>query len=436
MDQLKKIFAATGLIALVIGLAGSAIESLPSSVITAVGWIAWALFVVVMGALLGLFVLPLFPFLVDKLVIRPNADKTNTWPYPKNEFGFFTYLHPGQVKMIERWGGTFVRAIMDYDGRMFIGERRDNDYTPDQEEYWTVVKTGGGHHDSHPIPFPGFKAYWWWIFYSPISIAWWLWKLWVYRLTGAVFVGIPGYQTLRIYPLERFKKAIDSNGEVTLQMVKDYSDHYRVAEFQSPIRLPSADTQDLMRVWALFNNVLRVENPFFVAYNTNNEWPMRLLASSTASIAAAIRFRPAEEVVAAKNKDEARKLEADIQQELANAVASIGLAVVKTEYMDIDYVDEKDAEKMADKARSLVDKQAAENRAKGNAAPIREFGQALKDFPEAGIIPQTEALVRATQAAAATDKAFIFLGDPRSINPLDAAQIKELRNLQQGSKSP
>jgi len=383
----------------------------------------------------AIFIIPVVPGVVEFLSNKPNRfrrEGDTERNYKLDNFGFFTFLQPGRVKMIER-GDSFVRAIMDWDGKTFKGELPDNDLNRDQWTYWEVVNSGKNP-DAHPLPFPLPKdeeRQPLWLLYSPLSIFWWLWKRWVYAITGGVFTGIPPYQTVRTYPIERFKLLIGQNGETELRRVLDYSDHYRVAQFQFPTAVPRADTQDLIEVKWLVNQIARVVNPFMVAYNTDDDWTARYFAAIANAITNVSRSLPANELLASINIEASRVIGNRISQ-LANesvggieGIEGFGLRVERTEIIDVTPTDPVIARKLGDVAVAKVDCLAAEERAKGHAAPIREQGKALREYPEAAIIPQNEALVRT--AAAAGDKAIVNIGGGRSVSAGEAALIKEIR---------
>ena len=389
---------------------------------------------VFLGAMAILSILPFIPRSIEPLMIRPNRHRDQVGAdghYEMSRTGFFTDLQQGRVKVKITWNGSFVTMLMDYDGRRFDGENPGNTLRSDQEDYWKVVNSGDLP-DSHPLPFPAPKgvvsARWLtWTLYAPFSVVWWAWTRLVYGLTGAVWVGIPGFRTIRIYPLERFVVHTEQDGTRRLVQKWDYSDHYRVADFQIGIRVPSADTNDLMPVKVEFNEIGRVINPFLVAFNTDDQWPQRFSAAGVSAISTYTRHKPVRDVLAAQDSTMAKEMSEVVTSQMTASLASIGIIVLESQYVDVSTVRETDATALGDVARAQVDKTARELRAQGEASPIREIGKAMRDFPEAAHVPALEAQIRTAQAAG--DRAIIILGNNSDIRPMDAVQVRELREL-------
>lgn len=403
-------------------------------------FVVWVFPPVILGILTALlaagFIGPIWPGVADLLSNKPNRFRLKgdtERDYRKDNFGFFTPLQPGRVKMIER-GESFVRAIMDWDGKAFKGELPGNTLRKDEWEYWDVVDSGDNP-DSHPIQFPTPSRDEHWAIsalYAPGRMLFWLWKRWVYTWTGYVFTGIPPYQTVRTYPMERFKLHIDTEGNTQLVRVLDYSDHYRVAEFQFPTTVPRADSQDMIEVKWTINQIGRVTNPFKIAYNTDDNWTARHFAAISNAATSVSRARPADKLLSATNLLGAQQLGEEISTLTNLSVMSFGVDIVRTEIIDVTPTDPEKARRLGDLAIAMVDRKAAEERAVGLAAPIREQGTALRAFPEAALIPQNEAMVRA--AAAAGDKAIVILGDSKGISTGQAAILKEIREISRERK--
>lgn len=422
------------------------LRSIPNALGVLGGTLLWGLalylFPVIAGSIVGvflgamtiLFILPFIPRALEPFMIRPNRHRDSARPdghYEMSRAGFFTDLQQGRVKVKVTWNGSFITMLMDYDGRRFGGEDPSNDLRTDQEGYWQVVPSGNLP-DSHPLPFPapkGIGSKWWlvWMLYAPFSLVWWAWTRLVYALTGAVWVGIPGFRTIRIYPLERFVVHTLEDGTRELVQKWDFSDHYRVADFQLGIRVPSADTNDLMPVKVEFNEIGRVTNPFLVAFNTDDQWPQRFSAAGVNAISTYTRRKPVREVLAAHDAASAEEMSDMITERMTRSLGGIGIIVLESQYIDISTVNARDAEMLGDVARAEVDKTARELRAKGDAAPVREIGMAMREYPEAAHIPAIEARVRAVGAAG--DRAIIFFGNDNSDKPMDAVQIQQLREL-------
>ena len=87
------------------------------------GLIAQAALGIYVGFWIALFVMPLVPTFIEGLTNEPNRNRTSTdeRDYEVSEFGFFTEVLPGRVKVIER-GGEFIRCVMSYEDHLFKGE--------------------------------------------------------------------------------------------------------------------------------------------------------------------------------------------------------------------------------------------------------------------------------------------------------------------------
>ena len=397
------------------------------------GWVLGFIYLV-------LFVLPLVPGTIAALTNKPNRNRPknkpeaeiNTHDYKPDRFGFFTFLQPGRVKMIER-NGRFIRAIMDYDGRKFDGEL-PNELTSDQPGYWKVIDTPKGRYDSHPIPFPvrklGLRILIW-LLYWPLSILHWFWKRWVYWLTGGIFTGISSFQGVRVYPMERLRKITLSDGSVVFIRIEDYSDHFRVADFQYPVVVLRADTQDKLPAEVTFNEIGRTENPYLTAYNTDDEWPQRFRASVTDAISNFTRSRPLNEVLSAKDrtKASAREFTRTVTEDAAESLKEIGIILRESQNIDISPVLDDTSKVVGAVALAIIERDALKERAVGQAAQLRETGRALNENPEAVVTSNNEAMVRAAEAAG--KNGFVFLGGGK-VSAGQAALIREIRNLRTG----
>jgi hypothetical protein len=433
----------------------------------------------IIGLYLSLYALPLIPHLIESLSNDPNRNRKDAEikgikpedityrDYKPNKSGFFTYIRPGQVKIIER-GKRFIRCIMAYSHYMFIGERKENDYTQKHEEYWEVVSTrrlSDGKilwHDSHPLPFPMPKLNirWWWIplplnihwwlwcLCSWLSVPWWLWKRWVYKTTGAVFTGIPPFQTVRVYPMERFKRVTGGTADdskINLVRVEDYSDQYRVAHFQYPLLLSTA-TQGMVFLKVLINTIDAVFNPYMVAYNTDDDWPTRFLGSISNRVTLFTRGKPLDQILTANNPKAAAELASFINQggehvteedRLAGkktpegSTCDMGIKIMETQVLSISPLIPSDTTELGKEARAIVQRKADEQLAKGKAAYIREEGDALKDHPYAEVVVRTQGLVQAAEAAGKAGGIVILGG--QTFDPAQAAILQELRK-QRGQK--
>ncbi len=411
---------------------------------------------IVVGTFVFLFFLPLMPGAIESLSNDPNRfceDGSAVRDYPVSEFGFFTSVKPGQVKMIEA-GGVFIDAFMLYDGHSFKGYASEGTENPIEEssaEYWEIVSTTAdgpykGKADAHPIYHPdSFRkednkksTALILVLSSPARYVWWLWKLWVFKCTGYVFIGVYPFRRVRTYPIDRIKKHKDPSGNVSIVTVEDYSDHFRVADFQYPLIVPKADTQDKATVSIAVDAVARVFNPYKAAYGTDN-WADRLGTGVTSRVTSHTRRLPLGEVLSQKtsgaNTDD--DLATDIlrigdrkKSEEPGSIVSTGVELTQVLISDISPVEASTLEgkKIADLAQARIDREAKEERAKGDAAQLREQIVAVREAGHFGLaVLASERDIRTAQAAG--EKAIIVLGGKGETDPLQAAMLHELKSI-------
>lgn len=403
-----------------------------------------------------LFVLPLIPGAVASLANNPNANDprrkeqergSEERDYPPSTFGFFTKLAPGQVKIIER-GERFVHCIMRYDGHLFLGETKKR--TPDKEiprntsQYWEVVKTDKDltEKDSHPIPTPKWR---WTIAFFGIPVLWWLWKRWVYMVTGHIFTGVYPFQQVLVYPIERSRTVKRSDGVEEVFRVADYSDHFRVADFRFPVLTPSADTKDKIAVKALNELIARCFNPYLTAYGTD-DWSPRLYAAASDGVTNFTRPRPLEEVLSG-TAETIRALGSEIKRigerpvsgrasvvDVPNSTLPFGIEISQVLTVDISLANPSDAQKLGDLAIARVDRQAKEERAKGDAAQLREQAEVMNQYGHHGLaVLAAERNVRTADAAAKGKGAVVVVGGgSNTVDPIEAAMLHELKQLNNG----
>ncbi|OGC88303.1 hypothetical protein A2419_00370 [Candidatus Adlerbacteria bacterium RIFOXYC1_FULL_48_26] len=479
-------------------------STIASVAVATVGWailiwmiaLAAPLVAAIVGALVTgftilFFLLPFVPTAIGLGIQKPDRYRpknapgiTTTREYPPSKFGFFIYPHPGRVFVIER-GGRFVRAMMSYPHRMFRGEIRnpDNDpdgqrFLPNEPEYWEIVKTPDGEHDTHPLPFPSPENRpWFWIFYSPLSILFWIWKRFVFKVTGAAFTGIPPFQGPRVYPMERNEEITLESGETELVRVEDYSNHYRVAHFQYPVKIANVDTYDKIPVRVMLNLVAHVYNPFMTAYETDDDWTTRFSNLAKDATTGFARSRPLTEVWTAakgKTRELAKRVRAfglldtykeALRQEVRNGTSeaepgetpdtdaenptrsqsftcAFGIVIDNVNILDISPMDPKDTEKLGDVARAQVRMEAAQLDAKGavaiteeTARIIKENENMLRDIPHAAQILGMETSVRIAQAAG-TEGNLVYItgGTSQASDPNQALALQELRRLRRQNK--
>lgn len=432
----------------------------------------WTLLFLPLGIYIGgfvfLFILSVLPGGIARLANKPNryrpSEDAMTKDYPVSEFGFFTQLAPGQVKIIQM-GGRFVRCIMKFNDHTFYGFILENDNIPNNEldishgKYWEVVKTDGKYPDAHPIPRPlltrtdlGIPNKWILrLGYLPVRIPWWLWKRWVYDLTGYVFTGVYPFRAVMTYRIERNKRNRNNQGREVHITKEDYSDHFRVADFQFPLIIPEADTSDKIPVRMYIDIILRVYNPYEAAYETDN-WASRLESATADTVSIYTRPRPLEEVLSAVGEEAARTLSHEIKeigtlpdkdtQELpkkkskdgkrVTEVTSFGLIISQVLITDISPIEpSSDAQrKLGSLAYARIESDAMAARAVGQAAELREINKAVQDAGETGLAV-LEARTRVNTAEAAGDRAIIILGgnNNTTVDPIQVATLKELKAL-------
>ncbi|MEK7556485.1 MAG: hypothetical protein AAB538_00740, partial [Patescibacteria group bacterium] len=340
-----------------------------------------------------------------------------------------------------------MTAIMRYAGHTFRGELPDNGLTPPNQSnpgYWEIVETPKGQLPAHPLPPPWRKWSGWrfvrWLLYSPVSFIWWVWKRWVYHLTGGIFTGLYPFQEVLVYPVERFKLKRMENGDVDLERWVDNSDHFRVADFEHPVLVQKADTQDKQAVRILVNFIGRVFNVYLAAFNTDGAWPSRLFSAISGTITTFTRSRTLDKVLSAKDAAEAAELKEVLlvvgfrpsAEKPGNpgSAASFGITGSSVDILDISASNPEDANALAALARARITRQATEELAIGNAAPLREAGKVLADHPETVEIARIEGDVRIAQAMAANSNAIVVLGrGGQGPSDGEAAIIREVRSL-------
>tara|TARA_B100000508_G_C11450506_1_gene273761 strand:- start:259 stop:1779 length:1521 start_codon:yes stop_codon:yes gene_type:complete len=397
--------------------------------------IAFGALIAILFALL--WVLPYVPGLVQALAndpneFRPQVETTpamsrvekakleaSVAPYEESTFALFTFIKPGRVKAIIR-GERFMRFIMRFDGMTFVGDvkRGTGDEIPmNRREYWDVKVTEENQDDSHPIPRSLRKG--------KFDLLW-LWSRHVYDLTGAVFTGIPPFQTVEVYELEQLIKVLSSQegdeGEFVLIPRKDYSDHVRAAEFQFFVQVPSAETKDQVKVRLQFALTVMITNPYRAFYDTDNRWASRLFTAVANEVSSTVRALPYKEVIAAdKNTKTARnpllkpilRLNPDATGTGARAAAhhigQIGLYIKEAELLDAEVADPNLADALADVAKSKADKEARQNRADAETYAVDNIAAAARRHGEYGRLAlMVEGNVR-TAAAATEDGGDVIL---------------------------
>lgn len=379
-------------------------------------------------------------WLVNKPRGERGAIKMERWIY------FFTYVEPGQIKIVIR-GERFIRCIMDYAGYKF--RRHDSGMGPQKPEHWEVVPSATPHTDDDALAE-----------FSLSPLGFWAW--WIYKSTGAVFVGIPPFQSLWTYTIPRLVQEMDRegnpilvDGKPILETKSDRSDHLRAREFIWNWIVPSADTKD--KVPVSVTGALRMEcrNPVLAAF-ASDSWPQALTNAIIAKVTAFLRTIDYERVVAHTDETEIvnmlGKINEDLDGQGIGTLTRYGLQVVKVQVFDYHPLLEGDAKdalmapfaatKKAEatitaaraNAEATVINATANRRAtvmdgEGRAAAVARLITVLAQRGKRGdigrLIQALEAQVNTAKAGGAT----FFFGQGGQNSGLDPAIIAELGKL-------
>lgn len=425
-----------------------------SAVILITNQLIGATLVVLVGAFVGflsfLFALPLIPTVIERLSNKPNRNRAHDPKAPVSDFGFFTPIQDGQVKIIQR-GDKFDSCVMAYDGHTFKGEIEES-LSKHDRAYWEVVSVLDGPYKgrteldaiSPPEPIRGEDSNLLKVtklLSTPIRYIWWMWKRWVYAITGYVFTGIYPFRTVKTYSMVRYKKVKNAEGHDDLVQVTDFSDHFRVADFEFPTKVPEADTQDKVPVSITIDGIARIFNPYDAAYGTDN-WSSRSLTAIGDKVTHFTRPRPLEEVLSAKAaKPGEEEKESELRTAILNAgdrskpdervsVVPFGMEFRQILISDISPVEPRtDIQKqLAGLALARVNRAAQEEKAKGDAAQLQEQIRVVKDGGQVGLaVLASERDVRT--ATAAGPRAVIVLGGGGNTDPIQAAMLQSVNDL-------
>lgn len=412
-------------------------------------WAAIAVTGILIGVAVFLFVFPFVPNAVEHFANDPNrfADQADeNGDYPGSTFGYFTFLAPGHTKMIER-GQRFIRAIMRYDNHCWRGELPPPEdrgpYTKKEQEYWGVKKSGE-YPDAHPIPYEGIS--------SLINPLFW-WARHVYHWTGGVFTGFYPWQTVRIYKNTRLEKKLQKDGSFLFVPVTDWSDHYRVAESQLFVEVPSADTRDKIPVDVKMAFTVRHNNPYLTAYNTDENWSTRFSTAATDGINRFTRVRQLDFVLTADDEDVGhfasvvrnqlngaelpRRTSAKLKKSLEGTpvVKEFGMEVTEASLLGVETSDPDHQGALAQERTSRSEQTAIHNRGKGRAAANQELIAVARQGGYLGeIVLRNETQIQTAQAMKDSNGTVIL--DTSStrdgnVNPSVAFLEQSIRDRQQ-----
>jgi regulator of protease activity HflC (stomatin/prohibitin superfamily) len=426
------------------------------------------------------FSAPFVPFVAKLLSNQPNKFRplpgtstetgavarlrrlANVEPYKADTLAFFTFLDPGYIKAIIRGEGEgrFIRFLMRYNERSFKGNTSEGvvDWTKEEKEeaekngqelkkcdrlpikrnsrnYWEVITTPSGDNDSHPIPYN--------IRVGLFDLTWW-WSRAIYKISGAIFTGIPPYQTVKTYKLDQFKKAINDEagreGEFVFVRWFDYSDQLRASEFQFFVEIPSADTIDLVKVKTQFAVTVQVENPYRTYYDAGTDWASRLFTAIVQEVSAEIRGLSYKEVIGAGALDiktsknllcvPILKLNEKGTGDLRSAkfsIAEIGLFIKEAELINADVTDTKLADKLADVAVAKADKEATIIRSEGDAQGVLNISEAVKKYGTIGELALNRTTqIKTTEAASKNGgRVFLTIGSEKAAIDTSTALLEQ-----------
>ena len=218
-----------------------------------------------------------------------------------------------------------------------------------------------------------------------------------------------------------------------MRRIEDYSDHFRVADFQFPIRVPSADTRDKIPVSVFIEVMAQVFNPFETAYWID-DWSTRLSSAGVDAVTHYTRIRPYDDVVSIRDAEASRDFSDEIARigtlDAKNSVAAIGIRIKQVLIVDISPRREEDGIRLGEVARARVDRDSAELRAEGRAAEIRKQSEAVRENGHIGLaVLAAERNVRT--ATAAGEKAIVVVGGGGDVDPIQVAILQELKKAKE-----
>ncbi len=364
---------------------------------------------IVMGVVTALMIVIFILALVSPLYAPALTNKPMNGQ--RSGFHLFTFIEPGQVKLIER-GESLVRMVMNTDGKSFQGGA-------DPVERWTIV-------DGVNDPLEGVNP-----FIKP-------WARYVFKTTGAVFTGIYPYQQVREYRLERTKiKRKEPTGDrqvgmsnLHLEVTEDYSDHYRLRQFLYPMHITGAETKDKIPLDIIGVAKMEVKNPHRAAYGTDR-WDAAVVNLTTNAIGEKTKTLTLDKSLTASSADGAKTV-AKAVKGIQSDLKDTGIEIGGFDVLEINpNLDEEGLRILA--AEALAKQQAKATREDGAARSdvIRSINAANKEAGELSIkTMETEAMVRAAEAAG-KGGGIVILTAPgtNTIDPAQAAILGELKQL-------
>ncbi len=427
----KLLLAAAGicLVALLFVAAKIFPAAVPSSEWLAL--IAFWYFILPIVLLVVLSAISLFAKLTDSLTVKPNRRRPNTYnpesvngtdpTYHSDTFGFFTEVQDGQAK-VAVIGSTFVKAIMHHPGFSFKGDHEE--IAPEDEHgYYDVIRTPSGRRDTSPTPNYNWTS-WDMVIFGPYKLMSWIWQKLTFKYVGLAFVGIWPIVKLKLYSIEYFDEAKNEKGEFAVKRRLNYSDHYRLMDFQFIIPIDSLDTEDLIPVSVVLSLIMRTVNVYRAAFKSDDNWSARFFARIPSRVNEQTGQLPVVKVIAQGSGGDSVPLSeiltTDLNQlvEEGGPIHSIGFTFVGDDYLTIPNrsIADKEAErKLGDLAIAVVDKKARITRAEGEAEAIR-LSAAAANEPGGQQVADIEGRVRQAKAAGESGGT-VILGGGGGNNP-------------------
>ncbi len=208
-------------------------------------WLGVFLWTIVGGLMLAT------PLFIDQLVNKPGKDSPSGPHY-------FTYLKPGQAKIIVRTGaetgGRVVRIMMlDPD----ITFKREG--SMQAAKYWETEPVKDAKKGTNDDIFPEIA-----FFLRP-------WARYVFWAKGAVFTGLYHFQRVYEYKLPREKaERTAKTGEYEVTNRASFSDHFRTKTFVVVVNVPDANTNDGYAAKVLVELPMYVPGPYAAAFNVDD----------------------------------------------------------------------------------------------------------------------------------------------------------------------
>ncbi len=370
---------------------------------------------ILLGILLGIVVAIGILWLISPLYAPALTNK----PVGGKRSGFhlFTFIEPGQVKLVER-GGKLVRMIMATDGHKFHGSGA-------ADTRWTIETCES---DESNNPLTGIHP--------------WLmpWARYVYKTTGAVFTGIYPFQQVREYKLERIKVRRKENAEkrtvgesnLQLEVTEDYSDHYRLREFLYPMHITGAETKDKIPLDIIGVGKMSVKNPYKSAYGTDR-WDAAVVNLTTNAVGETTKMLTIDQSLTAETKEDAEKISKAVLTISADLQVT-GIEIGGFDVLEINPdLDEDGLKTLASEALAKQKAKATREDGAARGDVIRSINKANQEAGELSIkTMEAEAMVRAAQAAG--EGGGIVILSPsgnQATDPTQAAILAELRKLNQ-----